>query len=143
MPTFNSAPDGKWYPAEEEVVVTPKDGSSPFIYKGKDREASIMIAKEHGVSAEEAIEKNLSIGVSVYENPDILALAQYRNMSVEEYIKRNQPTKEQEALRQKEQAKIITHSNPTPKPAVEPIGSKGGFYDPQKTDALKEFNKKG
>lgn len=131
MPSFKSI-GGIWEPAHERVATTDK-GGEPQIYDGPDREAEKYIAEQGGTVGQEAL-----------TDPQLLQVS--RNMgfnSVEEYKKHFEPTPKQVESIKEEQSKVVTHVAPKGKPSANAQGTKGGFYDGEKSNPQKEFDKKG
>lgn len=111
MPSFISI-QGKWKPAKERHV-NPDTGE---IYEGPDRAAQKM---------EET--KGESLGMDVKMDPDNIYRARQLNMTIDEYLKLNDPVVQKKAndnLKENEE-KVVTHSKPTRKPAV--VTGNGGF----------------
>ena len=133
MPSFISV-GGEWFAAKEKTVVTPKDGAEPYIYEGPDREAAELIKQETGGQSDH-------IGMKVQDDPQLMQLARDRGLTLEQYLEQHKPTPKQEEIRKEEQAKVVTHVAPPPKPGVD-TGTKGGFYDSTQSDPVKEFIKK-
>lgn len=131
MPSFKSV-NGIWEPAHERVSIKDEAGE-PQIYSGPDREASKYIEEEGGV-----------VGQDAAQDPQVLQAS--RNMgfkSVEEYLAHFKPTPKQAAEIKEAQSKPVTHALPKGKPEANPLGTKGGFYDGEKSNPQKEFDKKG
>lgn len=136
MPSFVSI-DGVWTAAKEKAV----DIRTGEIYEGPDREAIKFIAQEKGITVEEAVKENASIGMPSSEDPEMFEVAKKHGFnSVEDYLKAKKPTIAQEAIIKKARSKVVTHQPDKPKPGVDQ-GTKGGFFD-EKSDPVTEFNKK-
>lgn len=137
MPSFISV-DGVWTAAKEKV----SDSARGIEHDGPDREAIKFIAQEKGISVAEAIKENASIGMPASEDPEMFEVAKKHGFnSVEDYLKAKKPTVAQEAEIKKARSKVVTHKDEPRKPGVD-TGTKGGFYDGEKSDPIKEFNKK-
>lgn len=136
-PSFISI-DGVWTAAKEKAV----DIHTAEVYEGLDREAIKFIAQEKGISIQEALDTNASIGMPASEDPEMFEVAKKHGFStVEEYLKAKKPTAAVEAVIKKARSKVVTHQPEPKKPGVD-AGTKGGFYDSD-SDPVKEFNKKG
>jgi len=136
MPSFVSI-DGVWVAAKEKAV----NRDTAEIYEGPDREAIKFIAQERGISIQEAIDTNASIGMLASEDPEMLEIAKKHGFNnVDDYMKAKKPAPKVEAEIKANRQKVVTHQNPTPKPGVD-TGTKGGFHD-EKSDPVSEFNKK-
>ena len=158
MPSFVSK-GGEWFPAKEKAMVDMANAKSgrvvdaePYVYEGLDREAVLFIAKEHGIISDdikkpwaeilqEVKDRGLSTGMKVADDPQIMQLARDRGMTLDQYLEQNKPTPKQVKDQAEAQAKPVTHSSQAPKSGVQ-TGTKGGFYDPDHSDPVKEFNKK-
>lgn len=137
MPSFVSL-DGVWVAAKEKAV----DTRTAEIYEGPDREAIKFIAQEKGISIEEAIKINASIGMPASEDPEMFEVAKKHGFnSVEDYLKAKKPSPAQETEIKKARAKVVTHQPEPKKPGVD-TGTKGGFHD-ENSNPVNEFNKKG
>ena len=145
MPSFISK-GGMWYPAQEKTVVNPAESKSnpqpgidPFIHNGPDREAVAFIAKENGITPEEAIESNATVGMLAADDPQILEVARQHGMTVEQWMEKHKPTPKQVQLKEEADKKVVTHNQKKTKQDAQ--GGKGGFFA-EGSDAVKEFNKK-
>ena len=137
MPSFVSI-DGVWTAAKEKV----SDSARGVEHDGLDREAIKFIAQENGISVEEAIRTNASIGMLASEDPEMLEVAKKHGFNtVEDYMKAKKPSPAQEVEIKKARSKVVTHQPETKKAGVD-VGTKGGFFD-EKSDPITEFNKKG
>jgi len=128
MPTYNSF-KGIWTPAKEETYVdysrskfNSNKGRKSFMHKGPDRAATERL-KEAGEEF---------FGEDVERNPDNIMRARQLNMTVQEFLKLNEPpTKKQEEVEAAKENLVIDHSDPEPKPGVSPQGGgvtkKGSF----------------
>lgn len=136
MPSFTSI-DGKCYAAKEKAV----DIRTGEIYEGPDREAIAFIAKENGISIEEAIKTNAFIGMAASEDPEMVEVAKKHNFNtVEEYLKARKPSATDQKKIDLARNKVVTHQPDKPKQGILEE-TKGGFFD-EKSDPVKEFNKK-
>lgn len=131
MPTFISK-DGDWQPGHERVSVIDKNGE-PQIYDGPDREAVKYIESEGG-----------KVGQDALQDPQLLQAS--RNMgfaSIEAYLAHFKVTEKQLAEKKLADAQVVTHALPKGQKEANALGTKGGFYDGDKSNPQKEFDKKG
>lgn len=136
MPSFISV-DGVWTAAKEKV----SDSARGIEHDGLDREAIKFIAQEKGISVDEALKTNASIGMEASEDPEMFEVAKKHGFNtVADYMKAKKPTPAVEAQIKKNREKVVTHQ-PEPKKIGVDSGTKGGFYD-EKSDPVSEFNKK-
>jgi hypothetical protein len=136
MPSFVSV-DGKHYAAKEKAV----DIRTGEIYEGPDREAVKFIAQELGVSIQDVINGNLYIGMDAADDPEMTEVAKKHGFNnVAEYMKAKRPSAKELEQIKVNQSKVVTHQPERLKAGVD-TGTKGGFFD-EKSDAVKEFNKK-
>lgn len=145
MPSFISK-GGEWHPAQEKTVVNPAEsksnpqpGAEPFIHNGPDREAVEFIAKENGISPEEAVESKATIGTLAVDDPQILEVARQHGLTVEQWMEKHKPTPKQVALKEEADKKVVTHNQKKTKKDAQ--GGKGGFFN-ESSDPVKEFNSK-
>jgi hypothetical protein len=137
MPSFISK-NGEWFPADEKTVITV--AGEPQVYAGKDRAAVEVIAKENGITPEEAIEQEAKIGMPAADDPQIQELARQRGMTVEQWMEKNKPTERQIKAQAEAQGKVVTHKQVKTKKSV--VETKGGFGGDKDFDPVKEFDKK-
>ena len=116
MPSYVSKM-GVWEAAKEKAVVT-KDDGSPAIYEGPDRAATEHLESE-GVS---------TLGMDVRKDPDNIMRARNLGMSVEDFLKLNEPpTPETKKAAEENKDKVVDHA-----PKKRKGGSRisaGGFGD--------------
>lgn len=121
MPSFNSNM-GIWEPAHENVVVRDKKTNKLNIYDGPDRAATEDLEKNGG-----------KMGMEVSRDPEVIHRARQLNMTTEQFLQLNKDvTPEETAKAKAAKDKVITHEDPTPKPAVNSFSGgkvKGGFGD--------------
>ncbi len=119
MPSYVSN-DGKWKPAHEKTYVDYAQskikgnrGKKSFFHDGPDRAAAEEL-KEAGVE---------EFGQDVRTNADNIMRARQLGMSIDEFLKLNDPPTE--AQKKAEEAKknlVVDHAEPTPKRGVQPTG---------------------
>ena len=116
MPSFISE-NGVWRPAQEKTVVTKEDGT-PEIYEGPDR-AAIAVLKNEGLE---------TLGMDVRKDPENIMRARQLGMSVEEFLKLNEPPTPELIKAEEEKKKVVVdHSEPKKKRGVQ--HTSGGFGD--------------
>jgi hypothetical protein len=124
MPSWISK-RGIWTPAKEKVAVTTinEDGSTnPEIYQGDDRAAKEVLK-----------EQNLPfLGMDATRDPDVIMRARNMNMTVEEFLKLEEPLTAEQIKNESEKAtKVVSHQPEKGKPMVRPQGGgvtiEGGF----------------
>ncbi len=129
MPSFISR-RGVCTPAQEETYVDYSQSKDPRVikafkegkikshfHKGPDRAATEML-KEKGVEF---------LGGDVKTDPDLIHRARQANLTIEQYLKLNDPlTPAQEKAKKDAEEKVVDHS---PSPAKEPVDGAGGFED--------------
>ena len=118
MPSYDSTnPPGVWKPSKEKTVVIDKDGT-PSIYEGPDRAASEHLEKE-GVS---------TLGMDVTKDPENIMRARQLGLSVEDFLKLNEPpTPETLKAEEEKKDRIVDHAAPKKKRGVK--STDGGFGD--------------
>lgn len=122
MPNFISNM-GVWTPANERAV----NVNTGQIYEGKDR-AALDILKQEGTS---------TIGMDSRKDPENIMRARQLGMSVDEWLKLNEPPTPEAIKNQKEkETLIVTHKDqPKKKPVNAVTGGvefSGGFGDTPK-----------
>lgn len=129
MPTFISR-DGVWEPAKEKVIVNKKVGKDqiePEIYEGPDRAATDEL-KTHGVK---------TFGMHYKQDNQLLMRAKQLGMTLDEYIKANEPT-EAEVQKDKETKDkiVVTHQPQKKKPGLKTASGGKGFHDDNENPPL-------
>ncbi len=123
---------GIWKPAKEKAYVPADEGkgrTEGYIYEGPDRAAKDVLARQ-GVP---------HLGMLSSEDPEVIMRARQLNMSVEAFIKMNEPpSAATQAQTQKTDAFVQQHRPEPRKPGVKPQGGRapdrpesegGGFGD--------------
>jgi len=130
MPSFVSK-IGKWEAAHERVAYTDKNGE-PQIYDGPDRAAEEFIKQEGG-----------SVGQDALKDPQLMQAARNSGFNdVPSYLAAFQPSEKEIKEVELAQKAVVTHNPPKAKKGVSG-GTKGGFYDDEKSNPYKELDKKG
>ena len=119
MPTYISN-RGVWTPAKEETYVDyavsklkQNKGKKSYAYSGPDR-AAVEALKEAGEE---------SFGESAERNADNIMRARQMNMTVQEFLKLNEPpTKKQLESEEAKKNLVVDHAAPTPVKGVQPQG---------------------
>lgn len=129
MPSYTS--DGKWKPAHEKTYVDYSQSKikanrekKSFFHDGPDR-AAVEQLKEAGQDF---------FGQDVKTNPDNIMRARQLGMTIDEFLKLNDPPTEAQKKAEEEKAnQVIDHSPPTPKRGVQTSGGgvtiRGKFAD--------------
>ncbi len=106
MPSYVSK-DGICKPAKEKVALYDEKGE-PYIYEGPDR-AATQVLKDQGVD---------HLGMPFYEDNQVIQAAHDKKMTVEQFTRQNEHTKEKREKDYKERAsKLVTHRPLPRKPA--------------------------
>ena len=119
MPSYVSN-KGVWTPAKEETYVDygssklkQNKGKKSYAYSGPDR-AAVEQLKEAGLD---------SLGESAERNSDNIMRARQMNMTIEEFLKLNEPlTPRQVEAEEAKKNLVVDHVAPKPKKGVQPQG---------------------